>query len=93
LRSYDHGCLVVGVAGAVDRAMAERLGTLLRDLRPHSSCELVISFTLLDDWDPHLARVIGRARIQHLLDHARVELHDPPAALVAAALGQHPQGS
>jgi len=83
-RSYGAGCLAVGVAGPVDRAMARRVGGLLRDLRPHSRHELLITFALLESWDPQLARVIGQARIHHLIDGGHVELRDAPPGLVAA---------
>ncbi len=83
-RSYGAGCLAVGVAGPVERAMARRVGGLLRGLRPHSRHELLITFALLESWDPQLARVIGQARIHHLIDGGHVELRDAPPGLVAA---------
>ncbi len=83
-RSYPGGHVVVGVSGAVDRAMARRIGTLLRDLRPHSSQGLVLTLARLGPWDPHLARVLGQARIHHLIDGGPLELHDAPVPLLAA---------
>jgi hypothetical protein len=74
LRSYDDGCVAVGVAGAVDRAMAHRIGVLLRELRPRSTRELVVTFERLGRWHPHLVRVIGQVRIHHLIDGGRFEL-------------------
>jgi hypothetical protein len=75
-----------GVAGPVDRAMAERLQTLLRELHVRTSHELVISLAGLGPWHPQLARALAHARIQYLVHGAHVELHDLPDAL-AAELG------
>jgi hypothetical protein len=89
LRSYDDGCVVVGVAGAVDRAMAHRIGVLLRELRPRSTRELVVTFEQLGRWHQHLVRVIGQVRIHHLIDGGRFELRgmspDLAEALVPSA--------
>jgi hypothetical protein len=71
----------LGIAGPVDRAMAERLGVLLGELRVRGCRELVITLAGLGRWHPQLARVLAHARIQHLVDGAHVELHDLPDAL------------
>jgi hypothetical protein len=84
IRSSAEGYLVVGVSGSVDRAMARRIGTLLRDLRPHSTRGLLIVLTRLGTWNPHLARVLGQARIHHLIDGGAFEVHDAPPGLLAA---------
>jgi hypothetical protein len=84
LRSYDTGCVVVGVAGAVDRARAHRLGVLLRELRPRSTRELVVTFERLGRWHPHLVRVIGQVRIHHLIDGGRFELRGMSPVLAEA---------
>jgi hypothetical protein len=84
IRSYAHGYLVMGVSGPVDRATARRIGALLRDLRPHSTHGLSIVLTRLGAWDPHLARVLGQARIHHLIDGGPFEIHDAPTGLLAA---------
>jgi hypothetical protein len=83
-RSYADGYRVMGLAGPVDRAMAHRIGTLLRDLRPYSTRGLLIVLTRLGAWDPYLARILGQARIHHLIDGGSFELHDPPPGLLAA---------
>ena len=84
IRSYADGYLVMGVSGPVDRPMARRIGALLRDLRPHSAHGLLIVLTRLGAWDPHLARVLGQARIHHLIDGGPFELLDAPTPLLAA---------
>lgn len=89
LRSYGDGCVAVGVAGAVDRARAARIGVLLRELRPRSTRELVVTFERLGRWHPHLVRVIGQARIHHLIDGGRFELRGTTPDL-AEALGLAP---
>jgi hypothetical protein len=85
LRSYGNGCIAVGIAGPVDRRAARRFGTLLRGLRPFSTRELLLTLVLLGPWDPRLARVIGQARVQHLIDGGRMDLRDAPSELVAAS--------
>ena len=84
IHSYAHGYLVMGVSGPVDRATARRIGALLRDLRPHSTRGLLVVLTRLGSWDPHLARVLGQARIHHLIDGGAFELHDAPTGLLTA---------
>jgi hypothetical protein len=84
IRSYANGYLVMGVSGPVDRAMARRIGALLRDLRPHSTRGLLVVLIRLGAWNPHLARVLGQARIHHLIDGGAFELHDAPPRLLAA---------
>jgi MoxR-like ATPase len=84
IRSYADGHLVMGISGPVDRAMARRIGALLRDLRPHSTRGLLIVLTRLEAWNPHLARVLGQARIHHLIDGGSFELHDAPNGLLVA---------
>lgn len=86
LRVYGPGCMCFGIAGPVERAMAERLGGLLGELRVRGRRELVLTLAWLGPWHRHLVRVLAHARIQHLVDGARVELHDLPDAL-AEALG------
>jgi hypothetical protein len=78
MRSYGDGCVAVGIAGPVDRAMAGRFGTLLRGLRPFSTRELLLTLVLLGPWDPQLARVIGQARVHHLIDGGRLDLRGAP---------------
>ena len=89
LRSYGDGCVAVGVAGEVDRARAHRIGVLLRELRPRSTRELVVTFERLGRWHPHLVRVIGQVRIHHLIDGGRFELRGTAPDL-AEALGLAP---
>jgi hypothetical protein len=89
LRDYGDGCVAVGLAGAVDRARAHRIGVLLRELRPRSTRELVVTFERLGRWHPHLVRVIGQARIHHLIDGGRFELRGTTPDL-ADALGMSP---
>ncbi len=84
IRSYADGHLVMGLSGPVDRATARRIGALLRDLRPRSTRGLLIVMTRLGPWHPHLARVLGQARIQRLIDGGTFELHDAPTGLLAA---------
>jgi hypothetical protein len=84
LRSYGDGCVAVGLAGAVDRARAHRIGVLLRELRPRSTRELVVTFERLGRWHPHLVRVIGQARIHHLIDGSRFELRGTTPDLTEA---------
>ncbi len=86
LRDYRPGCVCLGITGPVDRAMAERLQTLLRELRVRGRRELVITLAGLGPWHPQLARVLAHARIQYLVDGAHVELCDVPDSL-AAELG------
>jgi hypothetical protein len=86
VRDYGPGYVCLGIAGPVDRAMAERLQALLRELRGRAHRELVITLAGLGPWHPQLARVLAHARIQHLVDGAHVELHDVPEPL-AAELG------
>jgi hypothetical protein len=84
LRSYGEGCVVVGIAGPVDRATARELGTLLRGLRPFSTRELLLTFVRVGPWDPQLVRVIGQARVHHLIDGGRLDLRGAPPTVVAA---------
>ena len=84
IHSYADGYLVMGISGPVDRAVARRIGALLRDLRPHSTHGLLIVLTRLGSWNPSLARVLGQARIHHLIDGGSFELHDAPVGLLAA---------
>jgi hypothetical protein len=83
LRSYGEGCVVVGIAGPVDRATARELGTLLRGLRPFSTRELLLTFVRVGPWDPQLVRVIGQTRVHHLIDGGRLDLRGAPPAMVA----------
>jgi len=88
IRSYGPGRLAVGLAGPVDRAAAERLAILLRAVHVLSSRELVLIFGQLAHPHRHLARVVSRARMAHLLEGGQVELDDvPPALLVDLDLG------
>jgi hypothetical protein len=89
LRGFGEGCVAVGLAGAVDRARAHRIGVLLRELRPRSTRELVVTLERLGRWHPHLVRVIGQARIHHLIDGGRFELRGTTPDL-AEALGLAP---
>jgi hypothetical protein len=82
IRSYADGYLVMGISGPVDRARARRIAALLRDLRPHSTRGLLIVLTRLGSWNPYLARVLGQARIHHLIDGGSFELHDAPIGLL-----------
>ncbi|MDT7745932.1 MAG: hypothetical protein QOE59_5010 [Actinomycetota bacterium] len=84
IRNYADGYVVMGVSGPVDLATARRIGTLLRGLRPHSTRGLLIVLTRLGAWNPHLARVLGQARIHHLIDGGAFELHDAPTGLLTA---------
>jgi hypothetical protein len=86
LREYGPGCVCLGITGPVERAKAERLQTLLRELRLRGRRELVITLAGLGPWHPQLARVLAHARIQHLVDGGHVELRDVPDSL-AAELG------
>jgi hypothetical protein len=89
LRSYGDGCVAVGIAGPVDRDTARRFGTLLRGLRPFSTRELLLTLALLGPWDPQLARVIGQARVHHLIDGGRLDLRGAPPEMFAV-LGTPP---
>jgi hypothetical protein len=89
LRSYGDGCVAVGIAGPVDRDTARRFGTLLRGLRPFSTRELLLTLALLGPWDPQLARVIGQARVHHLIDGGRLDLRGAPPEMFAV-LGAPP---
>jgi hypothetical protein len=86
LRDYGPGCVCLGIAGPVGRARAERLQTLLGELRPRARRELIITVGGLGPWHPQLARVLAHARIQLLVDGAQVDLHNLPGPL-AAQLG------
>ena len=86
LRDYGPGCVCLGITGPVERAVTERLQTLLRELRVRGRQELVITLAGVGPWHPQLARVLAHARIQHLVDGAHVELYDIPDSL-AAELG------
>ena len=89
LRSYGDGCVAVGIAGPVDRDTARQVGTLLRALRPFSTRELSLTLVLLGPWNPQLARVIGRARVHHLIDGGHLDLRGAPTEMLAA-LGAPP---
>jgi hypothetical protein len=86
LRDYEPGCVCLGIAGPVGRGRAERLQTLLGDLRTRARRELLITVAGLGPWHPQLSRVLAHARIQLLVDGARVDFHDLPGPL-AAELG------
>ena len=86
LRNYGPGCLCLAIAGPIDQAIAERLQMQLGELRGQGRHELLITLAGLGPWHPQLARVLARARIQHLVDGADVEFLDVPDAL-AAELG------
>jgi hypothetical protein len=83
VRTWDQGCVVVALAGPAGRAWVEDLRVLLRDLRPRASIELTLELSGLTDCHHTLSRLLGRTRIQHLIDGARVELRNPPPALAA----------
>ncbi len=89
LRSYGDRCVAVGIAGPVDRDTARRFGTLLRGLRPFSTRELLLTLALLGPWDPQLARVIGQARVHHLIDGGRLDLRGASPEMFAV-LGAPP---
>lgn len=84
LRSYGDGCVALGIAGPVDRPTAHLFGTLLRGLRPVSTRELLVTLALLGPWHPHLARVIGQARVHHLIDGGHLDLRSAPPEMFAA---------
>jgi hypothetical protein len=84
VRRFGEGSVVVGITGPVDRPTARRIGVLLRSLRPFSTRELVLTFVLLGPWDPQLARVIGQARVHHLIDGGRLDLHHAPTEMFTA---------
>jgi hypothetical protein len=89
LRGYGPGRLVVGLAGTLDRAGADRVGVLLRILQPLSDRELILTFARLTSWDRGLAAVVSRARMAHLVEGGLVELADvPDALLVDLGLGE-----
>jgi hypothetical protein len=89
LRGYGPGRLVVGLAGTLDRAGAERFGALLRILQPLSDRELILTFARLTSWDRGLAAVVSHARMAHLVEGGLVELADvPDALLVDLGLGE-----
>jgi len=89
LRGYGHGRLVVGLAGTLDRAGADRFGDLLRILQPLSDRELILTFACLTSWDRGLAAVVSRVRMAHLFEGGLVELADvPDALLVDLRLGE-----
>ncbi len=92
LRSYGDGCVAVGIAGPVDRDATRRIGTLLRGLRPFSTREISLTLVLLGPWEPQLARVIGRARVHHLIDGGRLYLRGAPSEMFAA-LGAPPSNT
>jgi hypothetical protein len=82
LRGYGPGRLVVGLAGTLDRAGADRFGVLLRILQPLSDRELILTFARLTSWDHGLAAVVSGARMAHLVEGGLVELADVPDALL-----------
>jgi hypothetical protein len=97
LRSYGDGRVAVGIAGPVDNVTARRFGSLLRGLRPFSTGELLVTLALLGSWDPQLARVIGQARVHHLIDGGRLDLRGAPPEMFAvigapppAVVEEHP---
>ncbi len=85
-REYGPGCVCLGLAGPIDRDTAERFEDLLVEVRVRGYHELIITLAGLGAWHPHVARVLARARIKHLVAGAHVELHDVPDPL-AVALG------
>jgi hypothetical protein len=86
VRDYGPGCVCLGLAGPVGRGRAERLQTLLAELRTRARRELLITVAGLGPWHPQLARVLAHARIQYLVNGARVDFHNLPGPL-AAQLG------
>ncbi len=82
VRGYGPGRLVVGLAGPVDRATADRFAVLLRELHHLAARELVLTFGLVTWCDRRLSRAVIHARMAHLVDGGRVELHDVPAGLL-----------
>lgn len=89
-RLFAPGRLVVALGGEFDMATTERLDALLRDLRRIAVSELVLDLGAVVSWPPRLTRVIGRARIQCLIDEVRVELHQLPASMRDALAGPGP---
>lgn len=83
LRDYGPGCLCLGIAGPVDRAMVALLQVLLAGLRVRGRHDLTITLAGLGPWHPQLARVLGHARIQHLVAGAHVEFHHLPDEMTA----------
>jgi MFS superfamily sulfate permease-like transporter len=81
---FGEGCLVLGLAGDLTRGAAARLRRMLTDRHDECSRALVVTLTHVDSWDPHLARVLGWARIRHLAAGGTVELHDAPPDLLQA---------
>lgn len=57
---------------------------MLRGLRPFSTRELLLTFVRAGAWAPQLVRVIGQARVHHLIDGGRLDLGGAPPAMVAA---------
>lgn len=86
-RLFAPGRLVVALGGEFDLAASERLGALLRDLRRVAVSELALDLGAVVSWPPRLTRVVGRARIQCLIDGVRVELHQLPASMRDALAG------
>ena len=86
LRDYGPGCLGIGIAGPIDLATAEGLQMQLGEVREQGRHELLVTLAGLGPWHPQLARVLARARIQHLSDGADVDFLDVPDAL-AVELG------
>lgn len=89
VRRYDDDCLVLAVSGVFDEAARARLDAVARDLSRIATAELVLVTSRLTACDRRLARLLSRIRLRHLMEGARVELHDPPLELTAE-LGQAP---
>ena len=82
LRSDGDGHLVVGLAGDFSTADAGAVADLLQTHRTSGRRGLTVELRRLHSWTPALARVLGRARIRHLVHGASVRLRDAPASLL-----------
>ena len=84
---YGPGCIALALRGRFDRGARDLLRALADELPRLAHRELAIDLSGLERCDHTLARAIGHLRIRSLTREARVELHDPPAAL-AVQLGR-----
>lgn len=82
LRSDGDGYLAVGLAGHFSAADAGTIADLLDTHRTAGRRGLTVELGRLRSWTPALARVLGRARIRHLVHGATVRLHDAPPGLL-----------
>lgn len=84
---YDDGFLAMALRGVVDERAGGQLLGVLADVRWQGRHELLVELAELVRATPAVMRFIGYLRLQQVTMRGRLELHHPPADLVAGLAG------